>query len=292
MNDLHLHTNASFDAFTPPEMAVFIAHSNGLNAIAITDHRTIEGINFAIQAGTKLNLEVIPGVEVNTSYKHIHIHIVGLFIDHTNPSLLDFLRKLQKMDEIDHAINNQLYIGTLAGMGFPLTIEQIAHLVKRNEAWAGSFIKYLEGERMIDPTDEKVKQKIREKLMSVNYYRYNNRKIQADEVINHIRQANGLAILAHPLKYNMEWNEIDAMLATLKSWGLDGMEVYYNDYDEPQRNKLLALARKHKLFQSGGSDFHGYEKQDGRDIGKGLYGPLVPDEALDEMKNAHRKRCI
>jgi predicted metal-dependent phosphoesterase TrpH len=285
MTDLHIHTNASSDAFTSPEEIVSIALSNHVSTIAITDHRTVKGIAPAMRAGEKSGVEVIPGVEIQATYIETHVHIVGLFIDPAEPSLLDFLSALDAEHEIYHAINNQLMIGALAGMGFPLTIKQIAYLVDSNVGWKAFFINYLEDMGMIDANDEKIKQKITDKLMSVNYYRYKNRKHQADEVITHIHKANGLAILAHPMEYNMEWDEIDAMLAHLKSCGLDGMEVYYYNHDESQQNKLLLLARKYNLFRSGGSDFHGYEKQNGRDIGKGLYNSLVPDDALEEMRS-------
>jgi predicted metal-dependent phosphoesterase TrpH len=121
-----------------------------------------------------------------------------------------------------------------------------------------------------------------DKLMIPNYCKH--KRLNADEIIAYIHKANGLAFLAHPLRYNMEYEEIDVMLANLKSFGLDGMEVYYYNHNKLQQKKLLLSAKKYNLLRSGGSDFHGYEKQDGRDIGRGLYGPLVPDEALEEMK--------
>ena len=284
MVDLHIHTNASSDAFTSPEEVVSIALSKGLSAIAITDHRTVKGIALAIRTGNKLGMEVIPGVEIHATYIKTTIHITGLFIDPTEPTLLDFLSKLDAKHVIKHAINNQLMVGLLAGMGFPLTIEQIAYLVDLNTGSRPFMIKYVEDMGMIHANDEIKKQEIMDKLMNINYYRYKDLNLHAEEVISYIHKAGGLAVLAHPLEYNMEWDDIDTMLAHLKSCGLDGMEVYYYNYDETQRDKLLLLAKKYNFLLSGGSDFHGYEKQNGRDIGKGLYGSLVPDEALEEMK--------
>ena len=282
MADLHIHTTASiFDSFTSPEDVVAIAHANGVNAIAITDHSSVKGIDRAIKAGIELGVEVIPGIEIVATYNETPIHIIGLFIDHTDPSLIEFLSELESM----HAINNQLMVGVLVGMGFPLTIEQIVYLVDLNTGSRVFLIQYLEEQGFINANDMIKKQDIMDKLMIPNYYKY--KRLQADEIIARIHNAGGLAILAHPLRYKMNWNDIDTMLATLKSFGLNGLEVYYFQHNDFERNKLLALARKYDFFLSGGSDFHGYEKKDGRDIGKGQYGSLVPDESLEKMRTAN-----
>jgi predicted metal-dependent phosphoesterase TrpH len=283
MADLHIHTVASiFDGFTSPEDVVSIAHANGVNTIAITDHSSVKGIGPAIKAGIKLGVEIIPGVEISATCNETPIHIIGLFIDHTDSSLVKFLSELESM----HAINNQLMVGVLVGMGFPLTIEQIVYLVDLNTGSRVFLIQYLEEQGFINTNDRVKKQNIMDKLIIPNYYKY--KRLQADEVIDRIHKAGGLAILAHPLRYKMNWSDIETMLVTLKSFGLNGLEVYYFQHNESEKNKLLALAQKYDLFLSGGSDFHGYEKQDGRDIGKGLYGSLVPDESLEKMRTFKR----
>jgi predicted metal-dependent phosphoesterase TrpH len=278
MVDLHIHTNASiFDAYSSPEDVVSIALLNGVRSIAITDHSTVKAITPAMKAGEKMGVEVIPGVEIAATYNEAAIHIIGLFIDHLDPSLVEFLSGLEAM----HGINNQLMVGVLVGMGFPLTMDQISYLVEINSGSRVYLIQYLEKQGIINANDLNIKQEIMDKLMIPNYYKH--KRLNADEIIAYIHKANGLAVLAHPLRYNT-WDEIDDMLVNLKSCGLDGMEVYYYNHNEEQQKKLLSLAKKYNLLRSGGSDFHGYEKRNGRDIGKGLYGALVPDEALEEMK--------
>ena len=83
--DLHVHSNAS-DGTLSPEQVVHLAHEAGLSAIALTDHDTTAGVDVAMEAGTKLGLEVVPGIEVSSSFKDHEIHILGLFVDTDSPS--------------------------------------------------------------------------------------------------------------------------------------------------------------------------------------------------------------
>ncbi|HMA05977.1 MAG TPA: PHP domain-containing protein [Methanomicrobiales archaeon] len=67
--DLHVHTNFSRDGESSVEDILARATSVGLDAIAITDHDTCDGIQKAEQAGS--GLVIIPGVEVSTKQGHL-----------------------------------------------------------------------------------------------------------------------------------------------------------------------------------------------------------------------------
>lgn len=86
--DLHVHSTYSDGTFSPAEL-VKEAVKNGISAFALTDHDTTDGIDEAIDAGGKAGIEVIPGIEISTSYKDKEIHIVGLFIDYKNKEFHD-----------------------------------------------------------------------------------------------------------------------------------------------------------------------------------------------------------
>ena len=68
--DLHVHSNASDGTCTPTEV-VGLAARAGLKAIALTDHDTTAGIPEALLAGAACGVEVIPGIEVSSSYNTI-----------------------------------------------------------------------------------------------------------------------------------------------------------------------------------------------------------------------------
>ena len=81
--DLHVHSTFSDGTLTPTEI-VKLAKKIELDAFALTDHDTVDGVPEAVFAGKKYGVEVIPGIEISTSYKDKEIHIVGLFIDYEN----------------------------------------------------------------------------------------------------------------------------------------------------------------------------------------------------------------
>jgi predicted metal-dependent phosphoesterase TrpH len=93
--DLHLHTNFSDSTFSPVEVVTH-AVSAGLAAIAITDHDSVSGIQPAIDAGSKLNIEVIPGIEMTTGIDGNEVHVLGYYIDWKEEWFRSRLRELCK----------------------------------------------------------------------------------------------------------------------------------------------------------------------------------------------------
>jgi predicted metal-dependent phosphoesterase TrpH len=74
-----------------------------------------------------------------------------------------------------------------------------------------------------------------------------------EEVIGVLHGAGGIASLAHPGR-----TKIDARIAPLRDAGLDAIEAYHSDHDEPTVHGYVATARQLGLLVSGGSDFHGH----------------------------------
>ena len=66
--DMHVHTTAS-DGTMRPEHVVSLAAMQGLKAIAITDHDTMDGIEEAGKAGELMGVTIIPGIELSTDYQ-------------------------------------------------------------------------------------------------------------------------------------------------------------------------------------------------------------------------------
>jgi predicted metal-dependent phosphoesterase TrpH len=86
--DLHVHTNFSRDGESRVEEILRRAEQVGLDAIAITDHDTIEGVLYARKLHSPVL--VIPGIEVSTRQGHILV----LGIDVPLPSRRDVLETI------------------------------------------------------------------------------------------------------------------------------------------------------------------------------------------------------
>ena len=93
--DLHLHTNYSDGLLTPTQMVTH-ARKEGLNAVGIVDHDTIDGITEAVESGSRIGVEIVPGVELSAQYQGKDIHILGYYFDPHNPRIMEYLERFRK----------------------------------------------------------------------------------------------------------------------------------------------------------------------------------------------------
>ncbi|MBS3902416.1 MAG: PHP domain-containing protein [Dethiobacter sp.] len=241
--DLHIHTTASDGLLSPVEV-VRKALSLGLSAIAITDHDTIDGISSAMNASEDDLPEIVPGIELSTEIDDREIHILGYYIDHTDPDLISLLKKLQesrfsraektvkKLSSLGYQINLGEVLD-FAGKAAPGRLHVARALVEKGylPSVAAAFNDLL-GYRMPGYVE-----------------RY---KLRPAEAIAKIRAAGGLAAWAHPYLSGK-----DSLLTEFISHGLQGLEVYHPDQNASQTGHYRQLAKSHRLFICGGSDFHG-----------------------------------
>lgn len=115
--DLHVHSRSSDGSDTPAALAALAAES-GLAAVALTDHDTVGGVPEFLEAARAFpQLEAIAGVEISTAFSSRELHIVGLFVDHANPQLGEFLGEMRRNREI----RNEAIRIKLNSLGYPLT---------------------------------------------------------------------------------------------------------------------------------------------------------------------------
>ena len=118
--DLHVHSTYSDGTYTPEEL-ILLAKKANLVAISLTDHDTISGIESAILAGEKYQIQVIPGIELSAKYKDKDIHILGYQIDYKSSSLH---KKLMEYEAVRERRNEKI-IDCLNKIGFSITVEDI-----------------------------------------------------------------------------------------------------------------------------------------------------------------------
>jgi hypothetical protein len=107
--------------------------------------------------------------------------------------------------------------------------------------------------------------------------------VKPTEIFELAEQSGALTSIAHPMTLGLEPTELDRLLADFAHSGATGLECYYSSYDDDLQGELVAMARRHGLVPTGGSDFHGTFKP-GLKVGSGRGNLRVPDDLLDELR--------
>lgn len=264
--DLHLHTRFSDGSYEPAEL-VRLAKDLRFSTIAITDHDTVAAVAAAEEEGRKLGVRVIPGVEVSTLYQDQHeTHIVGLFFDPRHAGLVAALERsvVQRVRRIERIL------GMLQNMGVEITLEhlvehapgevlgrmQLAEALVRTHQ-AGSF-----GEAF-------------GRYLGVGRPAYvPSITGSIEECCRMIREAGGVAVLAHP------GEQVDEQkVAWAVNAGCRALEAYYPLYSRSVTDVYVKLAAKLGIGVSGGSDCHGRRKS------RAYLGTVsVPAECVEDLE--------
>ena len=273
--DLHIHTTASDGSFTPSEI-VKMAFDDGLAAIAISDHDTVSGYEEAREAGLKLGIPVVPGIEISTKYGG-PIHILGYYIDVHSEKLrpvLDWM--IHDRDE-----RNEKMAELMAADGLPVSYEKMKQ--RFGEAigrphFARILVELGLARNTRDAFDRYVEK-------GQKYYLPRN-FLSIERSVEIIREAGGVPVLAHPFQYRRDDAGLRDIIDHCMEYGLMGMECRYSGYSEEQSNYLEALADEYGLIKTGGSDFHGISKPEIK-LGEGKHGSLnVPFEFYEKLREA------
>lgn len=246
--DLHMHSVFSDGTDEVPAI-VAKAKAAGLSLMSLTDHDTVKGVGLALKEGEKQGIKVLPGIEIST-YAICEVHILGYNIDINNDRLLTRLAEIEdKRHERIKAILTNLKkynieldeekifdrIGTVGRMHIAKQLLAKGYCQTITEA----FDRYL-GERGIAYVPSK--------------------RITPLEGVKLIKAAGGLAVVAHPLIFCQK-GKLDDLIGGLKTYGLDGLEVYYPTHSLDDTAKLYDLAKKNRLIATGGTDYHGLNKK-------------------------------
>lgn len=278
--DLHVHSHYSDGTYSPEEL-VQAADACGIAAMALTDHDTVGGIPALLSAAAKhsANVEVIAGTELSVGFRNRDIHIVGLFIDHTHKGFQTMAeemlaRRNQRNEEMAERFRRD---------GIPVTIADLTADNPNTVVTRAHFARRLIELGVVKKTSEAFK-----KYLNPQAPYYVPRKyISRMQGIQTILEAGGVPILAHPLLYQLSEQELRALLAELKEYGLMGLEVKYSTYHRQNEAFAHRLAKEFDLLPSGGSDFHGSNKPD-ISLGTGMGRLAVPEEYLDAIRAAAR----
>ncbi len=265
--DLHIHSTASDGRLTPAEI-IQQAAERGLTYIALADHDTVDGIAPAKVAAQALpQLKVIPGVEISTDIPQGEVHMLGYFIDYTDPELMATLGKFRN----SRFRRAQGMVEKLDGLGIHVELQRVQEIAGVSSIGRPHIAQAMLEKGYI----ASFKEAFTEYLGHDRPAYVEREKMTPAEAVAIIVKAKGLPVLAHPLTFN----DPEALTTELKAAGLVGIEAYYDGYTREEINRLLGLAQKHNLIATGGSDYHGLEPDNETAIG----GADVPIESAERL---------
>lgn len=247
--DLHCHSNIS-DGLLPPAEVAARAKANGVDVWALTDHDEVSGVAVAREAAVALGLHYISGVEISVTWAGRTVHIVGLRIDEKNEALaqgLAVLRngRLQRARDIAAALETagipNAFDGAFKYSGNP-------DLMSRTH-----FARYI----VEIGCCADIKEVFRNYLCEGKPGYVPHRWATLKDAVGWIRSAGGVAVIAHPGRYQYSELEFRVFFDEFRQYSGAAIEVNTGSHTPDQYEQYARVARHYGFLASIGSDFHG-----------------------------------
>ncbi len=245
--DLHSHSTASDGALSPTEL-VIRAKAQNVTALALTDHDTVSGLKEAIETASLMEINLIAGIELSTTWKKRCLHIVGLDIDPNSKILLDGLERQQNI----RAERAKTIALKLEKKGIKGAYEAVVAASKNGMITRSHFANFLLKENHVSRGQEAFDRYLGDGKPAYVTTIW----AELNDAINWIQQAGGVAVLAHPLRYKMTASWMRRLLVEFKAMGGEGIEVVTGRSSKEDIRISSNYAKKFELAGSVGSDFH------------------------------------
>jgi predicted metal-dependent phosphoesterase TrpH len=245
--DLHCHSTASDGVLSPADV-VRRAAERGVGTLALTDHDTLAGLDEAAEAAAEAGITLVPGTEISCQWQQHTLHIVALNFDRRAPSFVEAL-KAQSRARSQRAL---LIDEQLRKKGCPSVLEAARAKTRDGVPGRPHFARALVEAGAIRSEQQAFKRW----LGTGKVGDIKTCWPSLEEVLAYIRQAGGVAVLAHPRKYRMSATRLRALVAEFAAIGGDALEVLTGGQSPADTDLLASLCVKHQLRASSGSDFH------------------------------------
>jgi predicted metal-dependent phosphoesterase TrpH len=267
ITELHCHTTASDGTLSPTEV-VHLAFLRSVSLLAITDHDTIAAHEEAMAAGAARNLRIIPGIEVSALSPQGEVHVLGYNVRPTDEATINTLNSLRGVREA----RARGMLDKLAALGITVPFERVQTLAGDAMIGRPHLARVLVEMRVVPNMQAAFDLYLAEGKPAF----VPHEGLTPAQAVDLIHAAHGVAVLAHPALYR---GDLDVLIADLLAAGLDGIEVFYPLHTPAQIEQYKAIAAKHDLVMTGGSDFHAVIG----DLPATLGTMHVPDECLRDL---------
>lgn len=227
-----------------------LAAKAGVDAIALTDHDTTDGLAEAREAAARLGITLIDGVEISVSWGETTIHVVGLAIDPKCPELVAGLESIRQ-GRLGRA---RKIAEALAQAGIPDTLEPALALAQNDAMISRTHF----ARHLVERGAVKGIQAAFDKYLARGKRAFvAHRWAKLEDAIEWIRAAGGTAVLAHPGRYDLKPAFRNALLEDFRRLGGEAIEVVTGSHRPEQYATWRRLAEEHGFLASRGADYHG-----------------------------------
>lgn len=246
--DLHSHSNVSDGTLTPEALAQR-AYAQGVELWALTDHDELDGLARARDTALDLGLSYLTGTEISVSFAGETVHIVGLGFDADNPALaagLAATRSGRRARALEMAEG-------LAKVGLPGAFEGALRYVGNPDLISRThFARWLVETGVCPDTHSVFRRYLTEGHPGFVPHSW----ARLGDAVRWIRDAGGMAIIAHPARYRLDATAEYALFSEFVAHGGQAVEVMTGSHSHAEQQRYADTALEFKLYASRGSDFH------------------------------------
>ena len=247
--DLHNHSTRS-DGLLSPTQLIELAARNGVDAIGLTDHDTLEGLEEAAAAARRAGIGFVPGVEISVSWGSATLHVVGLQVDPTSKVLregLDQIRsgRLERGKVIAAALDKLGIAGTFEAA---LALAQDERLLSRTH-----FARHLAESGVVKDTQQAFDKYLAKGKPAFVAHHW----ADFGDAVRWILGSGGVPVLAHPGRYDLKPMMRHEMLSQFRALGGEAIEVVTGSHRPEEYSLWQREALEFGFLASRGADYHG-----------------------------------
>lgn len=274
MIDLHAHSTASDGTLTPTEL-VLLATSEGLEAIALTDHDTVDGLDEARSVAEGAGITFVPGIELEIDWQPGVFHLLGLGLTDWSGNLRARLERVRAY----RTERNLRMVDRMQKAGIQIDYGELVEIAGHDTVGRPHFAHALR-EKGVVATHQEAFDRF---IGNGRPFYESKRALTVGKACAAVHAAGGLAVMAHPNTLGTDWSELPRLLHRFKHEGLDGIEAYHPNNTLAEAHAYVALAEELGLVVSAGSDYHGINRTERR-LGRSTGGLPIDSGFLAPFK--------
>lgn len=245
--DLHIHTTAS-DGQSTPQQIIKNAKKHNLDVISITDHDTIRGYKKAVEEAEKTGITLLPGVEITSDFNGRECHLLAYCFDPDH----EVINQIVAQHYRSRLKRGKWIVNELTKKGLDIDIEEVKAEANGSNIGRPHIASVLIEKGYVASFKEAFIRHLSDQSLGNIYNEYYSHH----KIIENVKEAGGAVVIAHPGNlYSAE--ELEQLVEA----GIDGIEFIHPSHDYDRQKQIEAFAETHNLLKTGGSDFHGGDKE-------------------------------